>query len=159
MKEKNEKINLTEKDFEFLCPVKTSDMKVIDGVYFCDKCEKKVHDVSNYTQDELDVLKTNNSGLCINFKKIVTTTLILNATLCVAVGTTEKSKLAPLSKFTSNQTVFFEHEEPVVMGGMPIPITIFEVDGDIWVPIEPIVVPPAKGDDNSTKGGNCKGVM
>jgi len=153
---KENKINLTEKDFEFICPVKTSDMTEVEKGYFCGKCEKKVYDVSDYTQDEFHALKRNTSGLCINFKKIVITSLILNATLCVAVDTTGQNRLAPLSKFSSNQTVFIEHREAVVMGGMPIPITIFEVDGNIWVPVER---PPSKEDDNKTKGSNCKGVI
>ena len=159
MEDNNCKVNLSEKDFEFICPIQTSDMTAIDGGYFCDKCEKKVHDVSNHTYSELDRLKAKNSGLCINFKKIVTSTLILNATLCVAIDTRGENRLAPLSKFTSNQPISFEDRKAVVMGGMPMPITIFEVDRDIWVPIEPILVPPSKEEDNKTKGNNCKGVM
>ena len=159
MKKDNEKINLTEKDFEFICPVKTSDMTAIEEGYFCDKCDKKVHDVSEYTNNELNTLKTNNSGLCINFKKIVTTTLILNATLCVAIDTRGENRLAPLSKFTSNQTVFFEHRKEVELGGGGDPITIFEPEEEIWVPIEPVALPPSNEDENTTKGKNCKGLI
>ena len=152
---KENKINLTEKDFEFICPVKSSEMIEVEKGYFCGKCEKKVYDVSDYTQDEFHALKTNTSGLCINFKKIVTTSLILNATLCVAVDTTGQNRLAPLSKFSSNQIVF-KHNKVVEMGGGGVPITIFEPDGDMWVPVER---PPSQEDDNKTKGSNCKGVI
>ncbi len=159
MKIKNGKIDLSEKDFEFVCPVKTADMTAVEKGYFCDKCEKKVYDVSDYTCDEFDVLKASSSGLCINFKKIVTTTILLNSTLCVAVGINTENRLAPLSKITANQAIFLEHKEVVEMGGGAYPVTIFEVDGDIWVPIEPVEVPPSKEDTNSTKGNNCKGII
>jgi len=158
VKKNSEKIDLTEKDFEFICPVKSMDMKSIAGGYFCDQCEKKVYDVSDYTQCELDSLKANNSGVCINFKKIVTASLIVNATLCVAMETTGGNRLAPPTKFISNQRVLLEHREVIELGGGPAPITIFEPDDGIWVPIEPVEEPPSK-DENSTKGEKCKGLI
>jgi len=152
---REKKIALSQKDFEFVCPVKSADMEGIEGGYFCHDCDKKVYDVSDYTHDEFKVLQASTSDLCINFKKIVTTSLILNATLCVAIDTTKENRLAPVSKITSNQTISVDYNKVVELGGGAVPITIFdeEVDKNIWVPIES---PSRKEDDNSTKGNACK---
>jgi hypothetical protein len=152
-----EKIELNQKDFEFICPVKSEDMDAIVGGYFCHDCEKKVYDVSDYTQDEFQALTSTKRGLCVNFKKIVTTSLILNATLCVATDTTKSNRLAPL-KVTANQTVSFEHKKVVELGGGFAPVTIFEVDGNVSVPIEPVETPPRNKDENRTKDKESKRV-
>jgi len=162
MKKNNEKIELNEKDFEFICPVKSNDMTTVDGGYFCNDCEKKVYDVSNYTEVELTTLKSQQSNLCINFKKVVITSLILNSALCVAAGdgfsvSQQYNKLAPVSQVNLNQPIFLEYKEEVELGGGYNPVTVFEPDGDIWVPVEPVDVPPIKKDDNNnTKNEKCK---
>ena len=140
MKKNNEKIELSEKDFEFVCPVKTDTMKDIEGGYFCYDCEKKVFDVTDYTEDEFITLKHEQSNLCVNFKKIVTTTLILNSAFCVASGETHA-----LSK-----PVLLEQNKEIEMGGGIGAITFFEEE-NVTVPIEPFIAPPSREDVNSTE--------
>ena len=140
MKKESKKIALSEKDFEFICPVKTDTMKNIEGGYFCYDCEKKVFDVTDYTEDEFTTLKTEQSDLCVNFKKIVTTTLILNSAFCVASG----------EMYTLSKPIFLEQKKEVEMGGGSSPITFFEEE-NVTVPIEPFIAPPSKEDENSTQ--------
>ena len=164
MKDDKIKIELSEKDFEFICPVQTKDMQVINGGYFCSECEKKVYDVSAYTQDEFDTLKNNHSGLCMNIKKIVTTTLILNSALCVAstsslensFGSKRENKLAPFSQLNLEQPIFLEHLKEVELGGGAVaPVYEFEYE-EPFVPIEPFVIPPVQKDENRTEDGDLK---
>ena len=140
MKKEGEKMVLGEKDFEFICPVKTDTMKNIEGGYFCYDCEKKVFDVTEYSEDEFTTLKTEQSDLCVNFKKIVTTTLILNSAFCVASGET----------YTLSKPILIEQNREVEMGGGISPITFFEEE-NVTVPIEPFIVPPSREDENSTE--------
>ena len=48
---------LTKEDFSFVCPLKTEDMNAVEGGYFCQKCEKKVHDVTDMSQEDFQTLK------------------------------------------------------------------------------------------------------
>jgi len=41
----SDKIDLSKEDFSFVCPMKQSEMIEVEGGFFCDKCEEKVHDV------------------------------------------------------------------------------------------------------------------
>lgn len=81
MKKKHE-ISLTKEDFSFVCPLKTDDMKVIDGGHFCDSCEKKVHNVNGFSTQKYYALLKNNKDLCISFKKMATVSLVLSLSAC-----------------------------------------------------------------------------
>ena len=83
-KKSDELIELSEKDFSFVCPLKTVDMTAINGGYFCDSCEKKVHDVSSMTKDEYRQLLSKTENICVTFKKVATVSLALSLTACTS---------------------------------------------------------------------------
>ena len=131
--QKSEKINLTKEDFSFVCPLKTADMKVINGGYFCGKCEKKVHDVSNFTNEEFLELSKKSENLCITFKKVATVSLVLGLSACSSQTTGKVSqnhqepqnRLSPSPVVDKNQTIKVDRiEEPEIAGGMMAPINI-----------------------------------
>jgi len=76
------KTTLTKEDFSFVCPLKTEDMSAVDGGYFCAKCEKKVHDVTNMTQEDFQTLKQNSKDLCVTIKKVAAVSLTRLVCLC-----------------------------------------------------------------------------
>ena len=99
MKKKNdESIELSEKDFSFVCPMKTEDMTVVDGGYFCGECEKKVYDVSHMAKDEYQNLVEKIDDICISFKKVSTVSLALSLAACASP---EKPKPILLGKIVS----------------------------------------------------------
>ena len=136
---KNNKVNLTEEDFSFVCPLKTVDMKSIEGGYFCGKCEKKVHDVSDYTPEAFNDLKKRSDKLCITFKKVAIVSLALSLSACSPRTTgkiapkepcqtkhpstqNQNNRLAPFKVPDRNQTVEIDHVEEInIAGGMPPP--------------------------------------
>ena len=128
--QKSEKINLTKEDFSFVCPLKTADMKAVDGGYFCGKCEKKVHDVSNFTNKEFLELSKKSENLCVTFKKVATVSLVLGLTACSSqttgkVSQNPQNRLSPSPVVDKNQTIKVEQiEEPEIAGGMMAPINI-----------------------------------
>ena len=65
------KTNLNKEDFSFICPLKTEDMSAVEGGYFCQKCDKKVHDVTKMNHDEFERLKSKSSNLCVTIQKVV----------------------------------------------------------------------------------------
>ena len=99
------KIKLTEKDLEFVCPMKVEEMTTLEGGYFCDKCDKKVHDVSNFSKDEFQALKSKNSHLCITFKKVVTLGAMLSFSACSPVQTSGKISQDSRDKANCNSIV------------------------------------------------------
>ena len=85
MKNKSdETINLSEKDFSFICPMKTKDMTAIEGGYFCGECNKKVHDVSHMSKDEYRQLVSKTENICVTFKKVATVSLALSLAACTS---------------------------------------------------------------------------
>ena len=100
-----EKVKLTEKDLEFVCPMKVEDMSQVEGGYFCGKCEKKVHDVSNFTKDEFQSLTSKNAHLCITFKKVVTLGAMLSFSACSPVQTSGKVSQDSRDKVNCNSVV------------------------------------------------------
>ena len=131
--QKSEKINLTKEDFSFVCPLKTADMKAVDDGYFCGKCEKKVHDVSNFTNEEFLELSKKSDNLCITFKKVATVSLVLGLSACSSQTTGKisqnhqepQNRLSPFPVVDKNQTIKVDRiEEPEIAGGKMAPIDI-----------------------------------
>lgn len=139
-KKSNELIELSEKDFSFVCPVQTDDMTAINGGYFCDSCEKKVHDVSNMTKDEYRQLLSNTENICVTFKKVVTVSLVLGMAVCVSAAKTKvpllgkikapntscnvdnnktksSNSLSPYTAVDKNETVYIEGNQTMELGG------------------------------------------
>ena len=72
MKNKN-KITLNKEDFSFICPMKQKDMTEVEGGFFCEKCEEKVHDMTHMSQGEYEKLVSTNENVCVTFKRVVAT--------------------------------------------------------------------------------------
>jgi hypothetical protein len=85
---KTNKLSLTKKDFSFVCPLDVDAMKAIDGGHFCDSCEKKVYDVSEFSTNQYQSLIENKKDICISFKKIATVSLALSLSACSNVKAT-----------------------------------------------------------------------
>jgi len=135
---------LTKEDFSFVCPLKTEDMDVVDGGYFCAKCEKKVHDVTNMPQDDFQTLKRNSENLCVTIKKVAAVSLVLGLSACASKPLTgkiasnsscdtnitkanENNRLAPFTVVDKNQTIIIDHvAEPQLAGGIMVPEAIEE---------------------------------
>ena len=128
--QKSEKINLTKEDFSFVCPLKTADMRAVDGGYFCGKCEKKVHDVSNFSNEEFIELSKKSENLCITFKKVATVSLVLGLSACSTqttgkIAQNPQNRLSPSPVVDKNQTIKVNRiEEPEIAGGKMAPIDI-----------------------------------
>jgi len=73
-----EKLNLTPKDFSFICPITMDELTPIEGGYHCDSCEKKVYDVSHMTKDEFSTLQKKTKDLCVSFQKVTTVAVALS---------------------------------------------------------------------------------
>jgi len=80
----NNKINLTPKDFSFICPINMDELTPIEGGYHCDHCEKKVYDVSHMNKSEFQTLQEKTKDLCISFKKVTTVAVALSASSWLA---------------------------------------------------------------------------
>jgi len=78
----SDKIDLSKEDFSFVCPMKTEDMTAIEGGYFCDKCEEKVHDVSHISKGEYEILLQSKENVCVTFKRVVATSLAFGLVAC-----------------------------------------------------------------------------
>ena len=91
----DKKVTLNEEDFSFLCSMKTEDMTIVEGGYFCGECNKKVHDVSDMTINEYEKLVKKTDDICISFKKIAIASLALSVAACASP---EKSKKLLLGK-------------------------------------------------------------
>ena len=119
-------------------------MQSIDGGYFCGECEKKVYDVSDYTESEFEKLRKKNEKVCVSFKKVITLSLVLSLSACTSTKTTEihektkesctsshkktagtKNPLAPFKIIDKNQTVQLD-EVQYEVGGDINPVTVFE---------------------------------
>ena len=86
-----EKINLTPKDFSFICPLSMDELTPIEGGYHCDGCEKKVYDVSHMSKSEFKTLQEKTKDLCISFKKVTTVAVALGASGWVAAADTNST--------------------------------------------------------------------
>jgi len=99
MKKKyDEPIALSEKDFSFVCPMKTEDMTAVEGGYFCGECDKKVHDVSGMSKDEYSQLLSKTENVCVTFKKVATVSLALSLAACTSA---QKPKPVLMGKIAS----------------------------------------------------------
>lgn len=139
-KKSDELIELSEKDFSFLCSLKTGDMTAINGGYFCDSCEKKVHDVSSMTKDEYRQFLSKTENICVTFKKVVTVSLVLGMAACSSAAKTQvpllgkikvpnpscnvdnnktksSNSLSPYTAVDKNQTVYIEGNKTMELGG------------------------------------------
>ena len=139
MKIVKNKIELKKEDFSYVCPLRTSDMKSVEGGYFCEKCEKKVHDVSDFTFEEFNELKKKNVNVCVSFQKVAMVSLALTLSACSTsavkkVGknsekgscksninpSISKHKLHPFKVLDKNQTIKVNSPRPIRTAGMPI---------------------------------------
>ncbi len=102
MPNSKEKINLTPKDFSFICPLSTDELTPIEGGYHCDSCEKKVYDVSHMTKSEFKTLQEKTKDLCISFKKVTTVAVTLGASSWITASD-DNATQTPFS--TSNSKV------------------------------------------------------
>jgi hypothetical protein len=136
---KKDTITLTKEDFSFVCPLKTEDMKSVDGGYFCQKCEKKVHDVTHMSQEDFQTLKQKSENICVTFHKVAAVSLVLGLSACTSKPLTGKiaptsscdsnitknsanNRLAPFRVVDKNQTIIIDHvEEPQIAGGITVP--------------------------------------
>ena len=91
MPNNKEKINLTPKDFSFICPLSMDELTPIEGGYHCDGCEKKVYDVSHMSKSEFKTLQEKTKDLCISFKKVTTVAVALGASGWVAAADTNST--------------------------------------------------------------------
>jgi len=80
----NKKISLTKDNFSFVCPLKTEDMNVINGGYFCDECDKKVHDVTGMSVDEFNILRKTDDNICVAIQKVALVSLVLGVNACAS---------------------------------------------------------------------------
>jgi len=131
-------ITLTKEDFSFVCPLKTEDMNIVEGGYFCGKCDKKVHDVTNMKQEDFETLKENSTNLCVTIHKVVAVSLVLGLSACTSSEpltgkiapntscdaniTRATNRLVPFNMADKNKTITIDHvAEPQIAGGMMIP--------------------------------------
>ena len=113
-RQENKKINLENEDFSFLCSMKVTDMRRVDGGYFCGKCEKKIYDVSNFSNEEFSALLKKSEKLCVTFKKVATIGLALGLSACGGTPTrTGKIATNPSIKFQELQS---DKEEAIKVG-------------------------------------------
>jgi len=107
MQKKNKtELTLTKKDFSFVCPLKTEDMIAVDSGYFCDKCKKIVHDVSDMTQSEYKTLVEKTDDICVTFKKVATVSLVFSLAACTTapkVNPPLLGKIVPKNSCTTKQ--------------------------------------------------------
>ena len=154
------KTTLTQKDFSFICPLKTEDMDVVDGGYFCGKCEKKVHDVTNMSQEDFQTLKKNSENLCVAIKKVAAVSLVLGLSAYAENLSGEhlkgkiarnspcdtnitkpnnNNRLAPFTVVDKNKTIIIDHVEEPQLAGEPVA----ELLGDVAV-VEPEELTPVQ---------------
>jgi hypothetical protein len=117
-------------------------MNVVDGGYFCAKCDKKVHDVTNMGQEDFKTLQKNNDNLCVTIHKVAAVSLLLGLSACSSAKPLTgkivnpscdtnvsaypiKNKWAPASAVDKNKTITIDHiEEPQIAGGLMAPMNI-----------------------------------
>ena len=140
---KKKDVTLTKEDFSFVCPLKTEDMSVVEGGYFCGKCDKKVHDVTNMGQEDFKTLQKSSENLCITIHKVAAVSLVLGLSACsspkpltgkIASNTScdtnvstypTKNRWAPASAVDKNKTIIIDHiAEPQIAGGIMAPMYI-----------------------------------
>ena len=128
---KNDKISLEKEDFSFVCPLKVEDMKSVDGGHFCEGCEKKVYDVSNFSRDEYKSLLGSQKDVCISFTKVATLSLALTFSACSSVNSrplvgkvtpTMDMKNVKSCDTNSTKSKVVDDAIPVTTAGLPAPI-------------------------------------
>ena len=139
----NKNTNLKKEDFSFICPLKTEDMNAIEGGYFCQKCDKKVHDVTNMSQEDFQSLKNKSQNICVSIQKVAAVSLVLGLSACSKPETkqqligkiapnvscdanitrpTKENRLTPFSVIDKNQTIHINRvAEPQIAGGIMVP--------------------------------------
>lgn len=122
---------LSEEDFSFVCPIKTEEMTVVEGGYHCEGCEKKVHDVSNMTQEEYKTLIDKTDNVCVSFKKVATVSLVLSLAACTTAPKPKApvimGKIASPTCMVDNKTktskmIKIKQQLNSEVGGTPMPI-------------------------------------
>ena len=106
----DKKVTLNEEDFSFLCPMKTEDMTIVEGGYFCGECNKKVHDVSDMTINEYEKLVKKTDDICISFKKIAIASLALSVAACASPKKSKKLLLGKRVIKSNHITIKLEEE-------------------------------------------------
>jgi hypothetical protein len=144
---KKSNVTLTKEDFSFVCPLKTEDMKAVEGGYFCGKCDKKVHDVTNMSHEALATLEKQNNNLCVTIHKVAAVSLVLGLAACSSPEpltgkiaprascdaniTNPKNRLSPFSAVDKNKTLIINRiEEPQIAGGKMAPMHIPQIIGE-----------------------------
>jgi hypothetical protein len=133
-------IALKKEDFSFVCPLKTEDMNAVEGGYFCQKCEKKVHDVTHMQHEDFQALKAKSENLCVTIHKVAAVSLVLGLSACASPQTEQRlvgkistnvscdanvsvtpreNRLTPFTAVDKNQTININRvEEPQIAGGI-----------------------------------------
>ena len=126
MKKKSDApIELSEKDFSFVCPMKTEEMTAVEGGYFCGECDKKVYDVSGMGKDEYAQLLAKTENICVTFKKVATVSLALSLAAC----TSDKNKPVLMGKIVPSQSCQVPDKNKTmqteeIAGGIMVPKSI-----------------------------------
>jgi len=110
----DKKLDLTPKDFSFICPLNMDELTPIEGGYHCDSCEKKVYDVSHMSKSEFQTLQEKTKDLCISFKKVTTVAVVLSASGWVAAD----NNITSLTNIQTKQNSYL----PYGVKGMIVPI-------------------------------------
>jgi hypothetical protein len=136
MKKKNEGLSLTKEDFSFVCPMKQAEMREVEGGFFCETCEEKVHDVSHMNKHEYQTLLKSKENVCVTFKRVVATSLAFGLVACAEpksskpllmgkiapnkgcqtkpIKPPKENKLSPYKAIDTNKTI-------EIAGGMMVP--------------------------------------
>jgi hypothetical protein len=109
-------IELNKEDFSFVCPMKQEDMREVDGGFFCDKCEEKVHDVSHMSQGEYEELIETNDNVCVTFKRVVAASFAFGLVACAEPKQPKPvlmGKIIAPSKACQTQTIKKQNKNPL----------------------------------------------
>jgi len=114
MPNNTEKLDLTPKDFSFICPLNMDELTPVEGGYHCDNCEKKVYDVSRMAKSEFQTLQEKTKDLCISFKKVTTVAVALSASSWVAADN-NATQVPLIIKNSQEKKITYRHK------GKPVP--------------------------------------
>jgi hypothetical protein len=117
------------------CPYKGNLSEVMDGD-FCRKCEKQVHEITDWTDDQRLALLHNSPGeVCVSYKLPVGTAIAAAAIAAAAMG-------APTAAFAQQQGgVGTEVVELIMVGGIkdPANVEMVQAPEDAATPELPVV--------------------
>jgi len=116
--------------FTYKCPLKISDLEQTDGGYFCAKCSKDIHDLTDCSLDEVRELQRRKGSIC-GFVRAVSVTSLVGLAACSKSGEEANRGAKP-----------DDNSKPAVE--QPIPVETPELMGDVCVPEEDIPSPPAQ---------------